>query len=99
MKIEEYENLAAGLTNENAPAVVKDMLAGIKQDLTERDALAGKVADLETKNRDLQDTNIKLFLQQTAPGKPAEVDDDDKTGLDALDAFADAMKEKHKEEK
>lgn len=99
MKIEEYETLAAGLTNENAPAVVKDMLAGIKQDLTERDALAGKVADLETKNRDLQDTNIKLFLQQTAPGKPAEVDDDDKTGLDALDAFADAMKEKHKEEK
>lgn len=97
MKIEEYENLAAGLTNENAPAVVKDMLAGIKQDLTERDALAGKVADLETKNRDLQDTNIKLFLQQTAPGKPAEVDDD-KTGIDALDAFADAMKAKHKEE-
>lgn len=99
MKIEEYETLAAGLTNENAPAVVKDMLAGIKQDLTERDALAGKVADLETKNRDLQDTNIKLFLQQTTPGKPAEVDDDDKTGLDALDAFADAMKKKHKEEK
>ncbi len=97
MKLEEYETLAAGLTNENAPAVVKDMLAGIKQDLTERDALAGKVADLETKNRDLQDTNIKLFLQQTAPGKTAEVDDD-KTGLDALDAFADAMKEKHKEE-
>lgn len=97
MKIEEYETLAAGLTNENAPAVVKDMLAGIKQDLTERDALAGKVADLETKNRDLQDTNIKLFLQQTAPGKQAEVDDD-KTGLDALDAFADAMKAKHKEE-
>lgn len=76
MKYEDYEGIAQKLTAENAPEVLKTMLDSVKEDLAERDALKEVQAEQEAKIKDLQDTNIKLFLSQT--GK-AEQDEDTET--------------------
>lgn len=76
MKYEDYEGIAQKLTTENAPEVMKTMLDAVKEDLAERDALKTVQAEQEAKIKDLQDTNIKLFLSQT--GK-AEQDGDEET--------------------
>lgn len=97
MKLEDYTKLVETVTAENAVDVLNTVMAGLKQDLTERDTLAEKVADLDKKNRDLQDTNIKLFLSQTTKATHTQEDDDDATGVEALDNFATTMREKYKE--
>ena len=65
MKYEDYENIAKGLTTENAPDIVSQMLENIKADTESIDALTKSNAEKDAKIRDLQDTNIKLFLSQT----------------------------------
>lgn len=82
MKYEDYEAIAQRLTPENAPEIVKTMLDSVKEDLGERDALVNVKAEQEAKIKDLQDTNIKLFLSQT--GK-AEQDEDDETEEEKID--------------
>ncbi len=91
MKIEDYEKLSSSLTAENAPSVVQDMMNLIREDLTERDALAEKVASLDSKNRELQDTNIKLFLSQTSKVEPN--DDSDKSFDDIVADMKSRMEE------
>ena len=82
MKYEDYECIAQKLTTENAPEVMKTMLDAVKSDLAERDALMSVKAEQEAKIKDLQDTNIKLFLSQT--GK-AEQDEDTETEEEKID--------------
>lgn len=82
MKYEDYEGIAQKLTTENAPEVMKMMLDSVKEDLAERDALMSVKAEQEAKIKDLQDTNIKLFLSQT--GK-AEQDEDNETEEEKID--------------
>ena len=82
MKYEDYEGIAQKLTAENAPEVMKTMLDAVKSDLAERDALMSVKAEQEAKIKDLQDTNIKLFLSQT--GK-AEQDEDTETEEEKID--------------
>lgn len=65
MKYEDYENIAKGLTTENAPDVVKQLLENIKADTESIEALTKSNEEKDIKIRDLQDTNIKLFLSQT----------------------------------
>lgn len=84
MKYEDYENIAKGLTTENAPDVVKQLLENIKADTKSIEALTKSNEEKELKIRDLQDTNIKLFLSQT--GKA----DDDAKDEEAL------VEEEHK---
>lgn len=67
MKYEDYENISKGLTAENAPVIISQFLENIKTDLEERDAYKASLDEKESKIKDLQDTNIKLFLNQTAP--------------------------------
>lgn len=82
MKYEDYEGIAQKLTTENAPEVMKMMLDSVKEDLAERDALMSVKAEQEAKIKDLQDTNIKLFLSQT--GKAAQ-DEDTETEEEKID--------------
>lgn len=101
MKYEDYEGIAQKLTAENAPEVLKTMLDSVKEDLAERDALKAVQAEQEAKIKDLQDTNIKLFLSQT--GK-AEQDEDTETEEEkieqmSLDEYLSYIKEKESEEK
>ena len=84
MKYEDYEKIAKGLTTENAPDVVKQLLDNIKADTESIEALTKSNEEKEVKIRDLQDTNIKLFLSQT--GKA----DDDAKDEEAL------VEEEHK---
>lgn len=73
MTYEEYVQATQGLTADNAPEILQNLLKGVKEDLAERDAykasideLNSSIAEKDTKIRDLQDTNIKLFLQSAA---------------------------------
>lgn len=65
MKYDEYEAIAQTLTTENAPDVVKTLLNAIKVDTQSMEALIKSNDEKDIKIRDLQDTNIKLFLSQT----------------------------------
>jgi hypothetical protein len=65
MKYEDYEKIAKGLTTENAPDIVGQLLENIKADTASIEALTKSNEEKELKIRDLQDTNIKLFLSQT----------------------------------
>lgn len=65
MKYEDYEKIAKTLTTENAPDVVKQLLENIKADTESIEALSKSNDEKDAKIRDLQDTNIKLFLSQT----------------------------------
>jgi len=85
MKYEDYEGIAQTLTTENAPEVIKTMLDSVKEDLAERDALKTVQAEQEAKIKDLQDTNIKLFLSQT--GK-AEQGGDEETEEEKIDQMS-----------
>lgn len=85
MKYEDYEGIAQKLTTENAPEVLKTMLDSVKEDLAERDALKAVQAEQEAKIKDLQDTNIKLFLSQT--GK-AEQDEDTETEEEKIEQMS-----------
>lgn len=75
MKYEDYEAIARTLTAENAPDVVKQLLDNIKTDTESINALMQSNTEKDTKIRDLQDTNIKLFLSQT--GKADDEPDED----------------------
>ena len=73
MTYDEYVASTQGLTADNAPEILQNLLASVKEDLAERDAykasideLNSSIAEKDTKIRDLQDTNIKLFLQSAA---------------------------------
>ena len=76
MKYEDYENIAKGLTTENAPDVVKQLLENIKADTESIEALTKSNEEKDTKIRDLQDTNIKLFLSQTGKANDDAKDDE-----------------------
>jgi len=76
MKYEEYEAIAKTLTTENAPDVVKQMLDGIKADTTAFESMAKTNEELDKKVRDLQDTNIKLFLSQTGKADDGAKDEE-----------------------
>lgn len=71
MTYEEYEKAAQGYTPENAPVILKNLLDSIKIDLEERDAFKSAIDERDSKIRDLQDTNQKLFLSQTSSNSNA----------------------------
>ena len=83
MKYEDYEAMAQKLTPENAPELFNTMLDAVKEDLGERDALKNIQAEQEAKIKDLQDTNIKLFLSRTGKAEPEQ--EEEKTPDEVLD--------------
>lgn len=76
MKYEDYEKIAKGLTAENAPDIVKQLLDNIKVDTESVEALTKSNDEKDQKIRDLQDTNIKLFLSQTGKADDAPSDEE-----------------------
>ena len=95
MKYEDYEGIAQKLTTENAPEVMKMMLDSVKEDLAERDALMSVKAEQEAKIKDLQDTNIKLFLSQTGKATQDEDTETEEEKIDKMDLkeYLDYIKE------
>lgn len=89
MKYEEYENLInEALENpDKATASFKDVLTNLKTDITTLTTQAEKISEQEKRIRDLQDTNMKLFLSQTGQRKEEKEEPEEKTGQDAIDEF------------
>ena len=80
MTYEEYATAAQGFTPENAPVILKNLLDSIKVDLEERDAFKAAIDERDMKIRDLQDTNMKLFLSQTSSNSNAVKEEEELTG-------------------
>lgn len=80
MTYEDYATAAQGFTPENAPVILKNLLDSIKVDLEERDAFKAAIDERDMKIRDLQDTNMKLFLSQTSSNSNAVKDEEELTG-------------------
>lgn len=101
MTYEEYkQKITEILSNpDTAPAAIAPVMAAIKDDIT---ALEAAQADNETLNariKDLQETNIKLYLAQTGKGKEDEAPDDEpKTGIDAAEDFLNTIFKEEKED-
>lgn len=92
-----YDELEKKLTTilqqpDTALAQIAPLLKDIKADYESIISLTSKVESQDNRIRDLQDTNMKLFLSQTgqAVNKDDE-DDDDTEGPDAIDAFVNKL--------
>lgn len=89
-----YEELEARLTKlletpDTALAALPEFLKEVKADYEGIVSLTNKSSEQEKRIRDLQDTNMKLFLMQTsAPKTKGQLEEeDDLEGQDAIDAF------------
>lgn len=77
---------------DSALVAIQPILEEIKADYEALVSLTSKVEAQDTRIRDLQDTNMKLFLSQTGQVSDKEAeDDDDIEGPDAIDAFIDKL--------
>lgn len=74
-------------TPDTALAALPDLLKEIKADYESIVSLTSKVESQDNRIRDLQDTNMKLFLAQTGQVANKEEDEDDVEGPEAIDAF------------
>lgn len=66
---------------------IKPVLEEIKTDYVNLASLTEKNVKNELRIKDLQDTNMKLFLAQTGKTTETEPDEDELTGQDAVNAF------------
>lgn len=75
MKFEEYQKMINNIvsTPEKAPELAQNLLEAIKTDTTLIDSQNVKIGEQDAKIRDLQDTNIKMFLAQT--GQKQEINE------------------------
>lgn len=84
MKYEQYAEMAENLLKDNtkAPLILKDLLDNLKVDLDAEDTKEKRIGELDQKVRDLQDTNMKLFLNQI--GKSQEKEEEPRNEMDEL---------------
>lgn len=96
-----YDELVSKVTKvleepDSALVNIKPVLEEAKQDYISLVSLTEKNEKNEKRIRDLQDTNMKLFLAQTGKVDNSNNegdDEDDLIGQDAVDAFINKFKE------
>lgn len=68
MKYEDYEKKVTDLISnpEAAPITAQEILSEIKSDTENIASLEAGIAERDARIRDLQDTNMKLFLSQSS---------------------------------
>ncbi len=93
MTYEEYEKRINGaLANpDTAPTEFVNILSDLKTDLTAKDTLETEKTELETRVRDLQDTNMKLYLSVTGTSDEDEEEDEPSEGTDVVDELMDKL--------
>lgn len=93
MKLDEYkEKINEIVTNsDTAPASAAEILKEIEIDLVAKKTADDKVAELESKVTDLQNTNMKLYLNVTGAEDTAADEDEPATGLGVIDEFIDKV--------
>ena len=79
MTYEEYETrINSALANaDTAPTEFVNILSELRTDLTAKDTLETEKTELETRVRDLQDTNMKLYLSVTGSSDEDEDEEED----------------------
>lgn len=94
MKYEEYESAIRAMV-ENPDTMltsVDGILDNLKTDLETRDALTGEVDELNARVKDLQETNIKLWISKG--GEVVEEDEKEPaTGKDVITEILEELKE------
>lgn len=93
MTYEQYEErINNALANaDTAPTEFVNILSELKTDLTAKDTLETEKTELETRVRDLQDTNMKLYLSVTGNSDEDEDDDEPAEGTAVVDELMDAL--------
>lgn len=86
MKYEEYKTIINDVIKSEKLDQLVTVLDSIKEDLTTRDNYAKLNSEQETKIRELQDTNMKLFLAQTS-ASPVKEEPEEVTGEEAVTEF------------
>lgn len=99
MKYEEYEKkINNALANaDTAPTEFVSILSELKTDLTAKDTLETEKTELETRVRDLQDTNMKLYLSVTGTSTEDDEDDEPAEGTAVVDELMEALFKESKE--
>lgn len=102
MTLDEYNAKAATATAENFQSVITDIVAAVKDDLTQLDGYKAATEERDKKIQELKDSNQKmfqsLFLTQTAPAKQPEKDPaEGLEGVKALDAMSEGLRETYKD--
>lgn len=72
---------------DSALVAIQPILEDMKADYEALISLTSKVEQQDSRIRDLQDTNMKLFLSQTGQVSDKEEEEDEVEGPDAIDAF------------
>lgn len=87
MTYEQYEQrINNALANaDTAPTEFVSILSELKTDLTAKDTLETEKSELETRVRDLQDTNMKLYLSVTGNSDEDEEEDEQAEGTGVVD--------------
>lgn len=93
MTYEEYEKrINSALANaDTAPTEFINILSDLKTDLTAKDALETEKTELESRVRDLQDTNMKLYLSVTGSSDEDEEEDEPAEGTEVVDELMDKL--------
>ena len=93
MTYEQYEQrINNALANaDTAPTEFVNILSDLRTDLTAKDNLETEKAELETRVRDLQDTNMKLYLSVTGNSDEEEDEDEPAEGTAVVDELMDAL--------
>ena len=97
MTYEQYEErINNALANaDTAPTEFVNILSELKTDLTAKDTLETEKTELETRVRDLQDTNMKLFLSVT--GNSSDEDDEEDEPAEGTAVVAELLEKLFKE--
>lgn len=93
MTYDQYEQrINSALANaDTAPTEFVNILSELRTDLTAKDTLETEKAELETRVRDLQDTNMKLYLSVTGNSTEEEDEDEPAEGTAVVDELMDAL--------
>ena len=94
MTYEQYEErINNALANaDTAPTEFVNILSELKTDLTAKDTLETEKSELETRVRDLQDTNMKLYLSVTGTSSEDDDEEDEPAeGTAVVDELMDAL--------
>nr|DAN07093.1 MAG TPA: Phi29 scaffolding protein [Caudoviricetes sp.] len=93
MTYEEYEKrINDALANaDTAPTEFVNILSELKTDLTAKDTLETEKTELETRVRDLQDTNMKLYLSVTGTSDEDEEEDEPAEGSAVVDELMEKL--------
>ena len=88
MKYEEYEQSFNDLLSnpDTALAGAGELLEILKTDLTALEQLTARVEEQENRIKDLQETNLKLYLSQGGSVEDEEPEEE-KSGIDAISEF------------